>query len=206
MTKDRPLAYPALPAGYDLYETLDMAKDRQVFLRINICAIAAVVTMVFCGTMRVPLSKAFSMDIGRVLMCVSAMCIGLVVYVFLHEWVHGVFIRMFTGEKAEFGFVPQAGMAYAKSSWLFGKFAYIVIALAPVVIWGAVLAVLIKDMPEEYFWYIYALQMFNVSGAAGDLYVTWLISRMPEGVVVLDSGTSMKFFAPVNLSRENDKN
>lgn len=202
MTTEKTFAYPALPAGYDLYETLDLAKDRATFLRINICALAVVVAMVICGGFMVSISKAFSMGLGRTLFCIAAMCIGLVAYIFLHEWVHGVFIRFFTGEKAEFGFIPQAGMAYAKSSWFFGKLAYIVIALAPIIVWGIVLFVLIKEAPEEYFWYIYALQMFNVSGAAGDLYVTWLVSRMPEGVVVLDNGTSMKFFAPVKVSEE----
>ena len=44
MTKDRPLAYPALPAGYDLYGTLDMAKDRREFLRINIAGMIILVS------------------------------------------------------------------------------------------------------------------------------------------------------------------
>ena len=91
-------------------------------------------------------------------------------------------------------------MAYAKSSWFFSRPAYIAVALAPVLVWGVVLGVLMGDVPVEYFWCLYVIQIFNISGAVGDLYVTWLVLRMPKGVLVYDEGTSMKFFAPVKFS------
>lgn len=53
-------------------------------------------------------------------------------YILLHEMgFMAFFIKMFTGENAEFGFQMKAGMAYASSRYLFGKAAYIIIALGP---------------------------------------------------------------------------
>ncbi|MGN0735155.1 MAG: DUF3267 domain-containing protein [Anaerovoracaceae bacterium] len=195
----RPAAYPGLPAGYDLYETLDMAADKTVFKRISWCSLLIVVVMIVCG--RLAVSPGLILDGGwtHVLFTAALILVGLVVYVFAHEWVHGVFIRIFTGEPAQFGFKAGSGMAYAGSTWFFSRPAYITVALAPVVIWGVVLAVLTGDVPDEYFWCLYAIQIFNISGAVGDLYVTWLVMRMPCDVLIFDEGVSMKFFAPVKF-------
>lgn len=195
----RPAAYPALPAGYDLCGTLDMAEDKDVFKKIAWSSLLAAAAMVVCGLFAVSPTRLFALGGLKTALAVFLTAVGLVVYVFAHEWVHGVFIRIFTGEPARFGFKAGSGMAYAKSAWFFSRPAYITVALAPVLFWGAVLAVLMGDAPEEYFWCLYAVQIFNVSGAAGDLYVTWLVMKMPAGVLAYDEGTSMKFFAPVSF-------
>ena len=194
-----PAAYPGLPAGYDLYETLDMASDRAVFKRISWCSLIIAVVMIVWGHLAV--SPGLMLDGGglHVLLAAGLTVVGMVVYVFAHEWVHGVLIRVFTGEAAQFGFNAGSGMAYAKSSWFFSRPAYIAVALAPVLVWGVVLGVLMGDVPAEYFWCLYAIQIFNISGAVGDLYVTWLVLRMPKGVLIYDEGVSMKFFAPVRF-------
>ena len=197
-----PAAYPGLPAGYDLYETLDMASDRAVFKRISWCSLIIAVVMIVLGHLAV--SPGLMLDGGglHVLLAAGLIVVGMVVYVFAHEWVHGVLIRVFTGEAAQFGFKAGSGMAYAKSSWFFSRPAYIAVALAPVLVWGVVLGVLMGDVPAEYFWCLYAIQIFNISGAVGDLYVTWLVLRMPRGVIIYDEGVSMKFFAPVRFEEE----
>ena len=194
-----PAAYPGLPAGYDLYETLDMASDRAVFKRISWCSLIIAAVMIVFGHLAVSPSALFSIGWLRVLLAACLTIVGMVVYVFAHEWVHGVFIRIFTGEPAKFGFKAGSGMAYAKSSWFFSRPAYIAVALAPVVVWGVVLGVLMGDVPAEYFWCLYAIQIFNISGAVGDIYVTWLVLRMPRGVLIYDEGVSMKFFVPVRF-------
>ena len=75
-----------------------------------------------------------------------------------------------------------------------------IIALAPIVVWGIVLTLLLRDIPEQYWWYLYAIQIFNVSGASGDLFVTYRILTMPKDVLVLDTGMEMKFFAPAHFA------
>lgn len=193
------MSYPGLPSGYDLYKILDMANDRGEFMRVNICSLILVVFMAAAGAYFVPISSIFEFEVWKQLICIPAMLAGLVVYVYMHEWAHGVCIKLITGENAEFGFVKKSGMAYAKSRFLFSRKAYIIIALAPVVLWGIILALMLREIPVQYFWYLYAIQIFNISGAAGDFYVVWLVSRMPGQILVLDEGVSMKFFAPVSF-------
>ncbi len=38
------------------------------------------------------------------------------------------------------------------------------------------------------------VQVTNVSGAAGDLYITWKALRMPAGVLIQDTGAEMAFY------------
>ena len=48
---------------------------------------------------------------------------------------------------------------------------------------------------EAAFWYLYLLQVVNLSGAAGDFYVGFLIARAGDDVIVQDMGTDMSFYS-----------
>lgn len=187
-------ACQCLPTNYDLYERIDLAKDKKAFNAVMIWSVVAMVVMIITGLIDHSFFATFSMPTEKVLFCVAAMAVGLLAYIVLHEAVHGIFIWAFTGTMPSFGFDLKSGMAYAGSTWYFKKWPYIIIALAPVVIWGIVLAVLCAHTEECYFWYIYAIQIMNITGAAGDLYVTYMISRMPSEVLASDSGTAMNFY------------
>lgn len=193
-------AYPSLPEGYDLCETLDIAGDSKVFKRIALCSLLAVAGMIVLGAFIEPKAPSvFSGGFAKGFFAVVLTIVGIAVYVFAHEWVHGIFIRFFTGEPAEYGFIRDVGVAYAKSRWFFARCAYIVIALAPVIVWGIILAVLMDDVPAEYFRCLYVIQIINFSGSVGDFYTVWRVTRMPKGVLIYDEGASMKFFAPVSF-------
>lgn len=60
--------------------------------------------------------------------------------------------------------------------------------------WGMVLAALCAAVPAQWFWVLYLVQVTNVSGAAGDLYITWKALRMPAGVLIQDTGAEMAFY------------
>ncbi|MDD7215437.1 MAG: hypothetical protein PUH94_02070, partial [Firmicutes bacterium] len=97
------LAYPHLPEGYDLCEMLDIAGDSKVFKRIALCSLLVVAGMIVLGAFAGPeASSAFSGGFAKGMFAVFVTVAGIVVYIFAHEWVHGVFIRLFTGEPAEY--------------------------------------------------------------------------------------------------------
>ena len=85
--------------------------------------------------------------------------------------------------------------AFAGSRDYDGKGAYVFIALAPIVFWGIVLAVINCLVPAEWFWVVYLIQVINLSGAAGDLFVTVRFSRLPGDILIQDSGVGMKVFS-----------
>lgn len=70
------------------------------------------------------------------------------------------------------------------------------VALAPVVLWGIVLLIINLLVSDEWIWIVYLIQITNISGAAGDFYVTAKFLKMPEDILVKDRGVSMTVYAP----------
>lgn len=144
----------------------------------------------------IPYWLLFDMELWRVASCIVFMIMGMIIYIILHEAVHGIFIRLFTGANPTFGIDLKKGIAYAGSTWYFRKWSYIIIALAPVIIWGIIFALWLGDLPDNYYWYMYTIQIFNITGAAGDLYVTCRVASMPKDILARDSGTNVEFYRP----------
>ena len=119
---------------------------------------------------------------------------GVLGYVILHEAIHGVCFWAFSHEKPRLGW--KSAYAYAASDAYYPKGPYLTIVLAPVVLWGVVLAALAAVLPVRWYWMTQAIQLMNLSGAAGDMYVTWLLCRMPGSILVQDSGVDMRVYAP----------
>lgn len=183
-----------LPAHYDLYERIDLTRDKKALNSIVIWSVIALVAMIVCGLMTHSFIASFEMELWRIFFCIIASAVGMLVYIVLHEAVHGMFIRIFTGKNPSFGIDLSKGMAYAGSTWFFKKWPYIIIALSPVVIWGAILGMWLMDIPDEYYWYLYLIQIFNFTGAAGDFYVSCRVAMMPRDILARDSGTAMEFY------------
>lgn len=188
----------ALPSGYKQLLSVDLAKDKRLFLLINLGAMLIGVALVIVGAFLCPFSALFDRTAGEwmPLLRSGVWLIALPVYIVSHELVHGLFIRIFSGRRATYKFT----LAYASagSEAYFGKWPYIVIALSPVVLLGALLAVLCALLPDTWFWVVYAIQIVNLSGAVGDYFVTARFCALPRDILVRDSGTAMTVYAPEN--------
>ncbi len=184
-----------LPEGYREIFAVDLQRDKRMALCINLIAVMIAVVMGVGMHFAVPITTLFDLSDGFAAYIVrfAVLMVGLVAYIILHELVHAAAMRYFGCPKVKFGFTGM--YAFAGSDWYFDKLSYLVIALAPVVIWGVVLAVLNLLMPASYFWVVYIIQITNISGAAGDLYVTCRFARMPRDILVGDSGVAMKVYS-----------
>lgn len=186
-----------LPSNYKPLLSVDLAKNKKLFIGINIAALLIGVLLAVLGALSHPITAFFDPEqTGATLLRLLALILSLIAYVVLHELVHGLFIRIFSGRGATYKFT----LAYASagSDAYFGKWPYIVIALSPVVLLGTVLFLLCLVLPEAWFWVAYILQIMNLSGAAGDYYVTLRFCTLPRDILVRDSGTAMTVYAPQN--------
>lgn len=183
-----------LPEHYGELFHIDLQKDKKLALIINGIALVIMVVMAVAGHLLVPVSTLFDMSqgLGAYSLRFGGIIVGSVIYIILHEAVHGVFMYGYSKTKPKFGFTGM--YAYAGSEVYFNKSNYLVIALAPVVIWGVVLAIATALVPDTWFWVIWFIQICNLSGAAGDLYVTWRFSKLPKDILVQDTGVAMTVF------------
>lgn len=62
------------------------------------------------------------------------------------------------------------------------------------VIWGVALAAANYFAPYDWFWVVFIIQVINISGAAGDIYVACRLLSVRGEVLVKDSGTAMELY------------
>ena len=92
--------------------------------------------------------------------------LGCLCFIIIHESVHLIFMKIFSKERLCLSFkFPTISVG---SNGKFSKRQFIIIALAPVVILGVVLALLIIFCSESYKFFLSILLILNFAGSGGD--------------------------------------
>ena len=194
-----------LPAGYTLYRELDLVKDKKLMLLAH--GLALLIMLILAGVyliLQIALTGSILFEFpvwGNGLMGFLAPCMlflvllvgGMVLYMVLHELTHGIFIKRYCGKSAKYGFNGLYAFA-GRSDVLFYKGPYLIIARAPVILFGILFFFLLLFVSGIWFTGIYILQIMNLSGAAGDLYVCYVLRKVGPDALINDSGTSMRIY------------
>ena len=188
-------AATALPDGYREIYAVDLQKDKKLSLQVNLLALTIAAVLAVPMHFVVSITYLFDMEAGLGAYAVrfATMLVLMVVYMVLHELVHGIAMKLCGTKKVKYGFTGL--YAFAGSEDYYGKRAYIFIALAPVVLWGVVLAVINPFVSAQWFWVVYFIQIINLSGAAGDFFVSVRFSRLPKDILVKDYGVGMTVYS-----------
>ena len=101
-------------------------------------------------------------------------------------------MKIYGAGKVKFGF--KGLYAYAGCREFFYKPPYLFIAIAPVLILGVILAAVNFVVSYEYLWFVYIIQIVNVSGAAGDFFVFFTFLKMDKSILIQDTGVEMKVY------------
>ena len=181
-----------LPDGYRLVREVDIQKNKKLSVWLNVAALVIAAGMAIGALFLRKSEGSFTVD-GTTLLVFLGMFVATILYLFAHEGVHGIFIYYFCKKRPQFGFTGFYAYAGQKDAY-FSKRHYAVIALAPVVLLG-VLLLLLNLLFPAWFWAIYFIQVMNLSGAVGDLYVTALLSKLPADTLCNDDGVSMRFYS-----------
>ena len=187
-------AIGVLPEDYGEIYSLNLQKDKRTAIIVNLLAFAIAAVMAVSMNFFVPVTSFFDMSGGivRYFLRLAALIVLMVLYMFLHELVHGIAMKLCGTKRVKYGFTGL--YAFAGSEDYYDKKSYIFIALAPIVLWGTVLAAVNFFVPTEWFWIVYMIHLINISGAAGDLFAAVKFSRMPKNILIQDSGVSMRVF------------
>ena len=200
--KKIPNATLVLPKNYKLSHTIDMQTNKKKAFLVNLIAILAGVAIAVPMIFLVPIGNLFDMGdqsgkaIFLYVLRFVVLLVGTIVYMILHELIHALFMRIFGATRIKFGF--NGFFAYAGSEHeYFKKGPYIIIALAPVVIFFIIYAAICPFIyTTSWFWVVYFWQIQNISGAAGDIYVSIKFAKAPKDAYIKDSGTYMELFVP----------
>ena len=184
-----------LPDDYREIYSIDLQKDKKMSVIVNGLAVVIAALLAIPMNFVVPFYTMFNLENGTKAMLIKyGVLIALMItYMILHEIVHGIAMRICGTKKVKYGFTGL--YAFAGSKDFYDIKSYIFIALAPVVLWGVILGVVNLFVPIGWFWVVYLIQIVNLSGAAGDLFVTIKFSRLPKDILVQDYGVGMKVFS-----------
>lgn len=188
-------AKQTLPEGYQEIFSVNLQEDKKIAVLVNGLGLLIMLVMAILMHFHVSIASLFDMSqgLGVYVLRVVVLLFAIVVYLFLHELVHGITMKFFGTKKVKYGFTGL--YAFVGSDDYYDKKSYIAIALAPIVVWGVVLVLINALVPYEWFWVVYFVQIMNISGAVGDLYVTAKFSRMPKDILVQDSGIGMTVYS-----------
>lgn len=184
-----------LPEGYKEILSINLQKDKKLALIINLIGFAVMLVMAVPMHFHIPITKMYDFSDGALVywLRIVALIVGLVIYMVLHEAVHGIAMKMCGTKKVKYGFTGM--YAYAGSDDYYDKKSYIIIALAPIIVWGVVLTIINCLVPVSWFWVIYIIQIGNISGAAGDIFVSAKFRKLPDDILVRDCGVGMTVYS-----------
>lgn len=197
-----PDAIEVLPKNYKLGYTLDMQKSNKKAILINLIAILVAVALVVPMIFLVPLKNVFDLGdqsgkaIFLYILRFAVLLIGSFLYIILHELTHAIFMKIFGAKKISFGFTGFFAYAGSEHEY-FKKWPYIIIALAPVFVFGTIFAIVCPFIYKtSWFWIIYFFQVQNISGAVGDIFATLMFIKAPSDAYIKDEGTKMELYVP----------
>ena len=188
-------AVVTLPEEYKEFYSIDLQKNKKMSLFVNLLAIVIAVLLTVPMHFLVPISSLFVMDngLGSYVLRFIALMVLTIAYLVMHEFTHGIAMKICGTKKVKYGFTGL--YAFAGSNDYYNKKSYIFIALAPIVLWGLVIAIINPFVPLEWFWVVYSLQIINMSGAAGDLFVTIKFSGFSKDTLIRDYSVGMNVFS-----------
>ena len=187
----------SLPSGYAEILKLDLQKNKRDAIIVNVLAAVLALICVVAMHLFVPVTQIFRSrdqnDAGAYFIKLAVLIAAYVLYIILHELTHAAVMRYFGAKKVRFGFTGMYAYAGSEEDY-FDRFSYRLVAAAPLVVWGIVFLVLQCAVPVTWFWVIGMLQIGNVSGAAGDIYVIWRVSHLRDTILVRDTGLEMTIY------------
>lgn len=187
-------AYHFLPENYQEIMQINLQKDKQTAQKVNVIAGIIMIALLIIGHLIVPIKELFNEEMfAASLLRLGVLFLAYFAYIVLHELTHAVAMKAVGGGKVIFGFTGLYAFAGSREDY-FDKTAYRCIALAPLVLWGIVFAVMTALVPRSWFWVVWFLQAGNIGGAAGDVFVTVILWNKPASILVMDTGVDMTVY------------
>lgn len=180
--------------GYKECTKIDLVKNKKEALLVNIYGIIIMVVMaVFIPLLIMGGIIEFNLETTFPLFFI-VLLFSLILYIPLHEIVHGIVLKNYTDEKLSFGWKLVYAYCGSKEAVVNRK-EYYAVALAPLLVFSVVFISLMFLNPSlSLVWYV--MEIMNVSGSVGDIYVSIKLRKeKSRDILITDSGTDMSFWS-----------
>ena len=180
--------------GYKECTRIDLVKNKKEALLVNIYGIIIMVVMaVFIPLLIMGGIIEFNLETTFPLFFI-VLLISLILYIPLHEIVHGIVLKKYTDEKLSFGWKLVYAYCGSKEA-VVNRREYYAVALAPLLVFSVVfISLMVLNPSLSLVWYV--MEIMNVSGSVGDIYVSIKLRKeKSRDILITDSGTDMSFWS-----------
>lgn len=189
-----------LPAAYALHRTIDLSKDKRLMIGLNIFGLVLLFPFgwlfsAIAASLR-PMNQAQDVNLSTYSAIAYLVVIisVIVLFVILHEVVHGVFFWVVTGSRPNFGFKGAYAFA-AAPEWFIPRNPYLWIGISPLLVISLIGVGLIAVVPAKLLFPTIIGLIFNAVGSVGDLYVVFWSFRRPPTDLIQDQGDKISVYS-----------
>ena len=185
-----------VPAGYREVFHFD-AKDRKDAVKMTIWAFIIMVIAVVLVILGADLKQ---IDMDHVFKYYAVWIVSMIVYIVLHELVHGAVYKALTHRKLTFGITWSAAFCGVPDIYVYRNTA-LASLVAPLTVFTVLLVPITLWLRSvDMGWYMVSGLLFaiHISGCAGDLYITkMLLTKYKDPRILMrDTGPAQWIFEP----------
>ena len=197
-----------LPEGYVAVKTVDAKSDKKTVVWLTVLSL-----LVMIPAALIPLAifwlggKELSGSTEGLYLAYVSVLVGMIVYMILHELVHGAVYKRLTGEKLTFGLSLTCAYCGVPHIYTYRK-AALKAVIAPFAVFSVIF---VAAMAVTYFVssgaYLVLTFLFamHISGCSGDLYVAYLLTAKYKDDSVLMNDTGPKMTIYVMEKKDNEQ-
>lgn len=178
--------------NYEKVKTLNWEKIK-VPKSINVSVLVFIVISVLTGHFVYPLGSLLEKIVQKPLL-ILAVPLEIVLYIVIHELIHGLLMKIFSGERPQYGF--SGPFIFAKSESIFDKSAYVIITLAPMLSLGFVSLTLSFYLQGIGVWATMFIWIINLYFSRGDIQAVMALKDFPRTYAIEDNGESLQIYKP----------
>lgn len=184
-----------LPENYEQTDYVNLHADRRLYRNLNIASFLVGAAVIAVGWLWQGFDSLIALvlrGMNDYLLWVLLLAVCALAFLALHELTHGLLMRLFSGVRPYHG--RKGLLLFTACEAYFCRRDYLIIMLAPVLLFSLVFALLTVFLKNEWFWLVMALQLFNLGGSVGDFYIAARTLRQPNSALFLSVGASVTVY------------
>ena len=190
-----------LPEGYGQVYHIN-AKDKKIGIVLNLIALAILVAVMLIAAIPVMLTDGVDFSVRPIPLLVgyAVFFVSMILYIVLHEAVHGIAFKSLTGERLTFGLSWSCAFCGVPHIYTYRKTALISV-IAPFAVFTLLMLpilVMLYFVSPLYFLIVAFIFGLHAGGCSGDLYVLYLLTVKfkDKKVLMRDTGPEQIFYVP----------
>ena len=180
--------------GYYLKRRINLKKDTASVTIINVLCFMLMLTVASVGAFFI-FAKFDKEQLFELIRWPNFVVfgVGLISYVFIHELLHALMIRVFNKD-VKLQFFSSGVVSMVGAERKFFKWQYILVQLFPFIVLSIIFILCLVFLPKCVFLGFYCLLALNFGSSAGDFFMVAKVLKAPNDAKIVNNGIETLIF------------